>query len=998
MGFPICSVTPDRPGLCRPTQLDSDGGALVQKKQGNKMKTQIRICYILFLSALLFVQISAVADVPPGREKCRMDFGWKFALGHAFEAQKDYNHGTGYFSYFAKTGYGDGPAAADFDDRAWRILNLPHDWAVERPFDSRGGHSHGYRAIGREFPENSIGWYRKTFSIPESDLGRRIVIQFDGIHRNATLWVNGFYIAEEHSGYSSFQYDITDYLNYGGDNVIAVRADVIMEEGWFYEGAGIYRHVWLTKTSPLHVGPYGTFVTSEIKDDAAVITAKTTIVNETGNKALFNIRQTVRDGSGKAVVSAEIRNCLLGAAETGTYRCTLNANNPNLWSLESPSLYRLSTSVCVSDTVIDQVETPFGIRTIRFDPDHGFFLNGQHVPLKGTNNHQDHAGVGTAIPDALQEFRIRRLKEMGCNAYRCAHNPPTPELLDACDRLGMLVLDENRLMGSSPEQMQQLERMILRDRNHPCVIAWSLGNEEWAIEGNIKGARIASAMQDFARRLDPTRRITVASSGGWGNGVSAVIDVMGFNYLSHGDIDAYHTEFPDTPGMGTEETTGSGTRGIYADNRKHGHMAQMDRVSGGPGIERGIAYYASRPYLAGLFFWTGFDYRGEPNPLAWPSVSSQFGILDLCGFSKDLFYCLQAVWTDEPVLHLLPHWNREGKESGNVRVWAYTNCEEVELFLNGQSFGTRQLEPHSHLEWEVPYAPGALLARGTRNGDGVTRTVETTGPPAGIRLIPDRNRIRADGQDVSVIAVQVEDAQARIVPEADNEIRFSIRGPGKIIGVGNGDPASHEPDRFFETIRIAKIKNLKELAVKSLQNRPEIAAEVDDTNWKKAFTTQSSNWREYTDSLIVVRGTFVLPDRLPEAEVTLLTKSIVENQSVFINGQRIAGNVQRDDPDQSYRLDHALIHPGSNVYAVTGKRFRKRHQWDEPNTDPGLVQVIFPAEPWKRRVFNGLAQIIIQSERRAGSITLTAASPGLEPAGIQIQTRQVPLQPAVLER
>ncbi len=925
-----------------------------------------------------------------------MDFGWRFALGHAFNPEKDFDHGTGYFSFFAKTGYGDGPAAPGFDDRAWRVLDLPHDWAVELPFKSTAGHSHGYKAIGRGFPGNSVGWYRKRFFIPESDLGRRISIEFDGVHRNSMLWINGFYIGEEHSGYSSFQYDITDYLNYGGDNVIAVRVDATMEEGWFYEGAGIYRHVWLTKTSPLHVAQYGTFVTSEIKGDLAIITTRTSIDNEAKKDAVFDIIQVVKDSSGKTVATEEIKGFSLKADRTEEYTCRIKVNSAKLWSVSSPYLYKLHTSVRSGGEVVDDYVTSFGIRFIRFDPDEGFFLNGEHVLLKGTNNHQDHAGVGTSVPDALQEFRIARLKEMGANAYRCSHNPPTPELLDACDKLGMLVLDENRLMGTSPEHLEQMMRLILRDRNHPCVIAWSLGNEEWAIEGNVKGERITSTMQDFAQRLDGTRPTTVASSGGWGQGVSIPIEVMGFNYLVHGDIDEFHKKFPDKPGMGTEETTGAGTRGIYEDDYENGHMAQMDRTSERGSIELGIKYYNARKFLAGLFFWTGFDYRGESNPLEWPAVSSRYGILDLCGFPKDVFYYLQSVWTDEPVLHIFPHWNWETEKKDTVRVWAYSNCDEVELFINDRSLGRKPMEKLSHIEWNVEYEPGLLLARGYKNGKEImTKKVETTGKPSVIRLIPDRLTIKADGEDVSVISVQLEDEKGRVVPTADNEISFTIKGAGKIIGVGNGNSASHEVDRFFATIKTSKIENLKELAVNNLKNRPETALGFDDSDWKAAFTTQSEDWRVYTDSLIVVRGTFTLPEFTKGTEINPFTKSIVENQSIFVNGKLIAKNVKRDAPGQSYRLNHNILKPGRNEYAVTGKRFRKQYQWDEPNTDPGLVQLIYPAEQWKRKAFNGLAQIIVQSEREPGDISLIATSPNLKTGKIKVRAKAVKLRPSV---
>jgi len=980
-------------GTCRP--LHSAGAAFQRAEQKTWIIKIFKIARLdwwiigliafSYFGASVFAQTATITTQP--RERISMDAEWRFALGHAYDAEKDFNHGTAYFSYFAKAGYGDGAASENFDDRAWRVLHLPHDWAVELPFDSAGGHSHGYRAIGRNFPENSVGWYRKKFFIPQSDLGRRIVVEFDGVQRNASLWVNGFYLGTEHSGYSSFQYDITDYLNYGSNNTIAVRVDVIIEEGWFYEGAGIYRHVWLTKTNPLHAAQYGTFVTSNIKKESADISVATTVVNESGSEAQFTITHSVIEGSGKEVATGDVKSLSLKPWEKKEFLAVLEVKNPKLWSLEAPTLYKLKTLIHSPKKVVDSCETKFGIRSVRFDADEGFFLNGKHVKIKGTNNHQDHAGVGTAIPDALQEFRIAKLKEIGSNAYRSSHNPPAPELLDACDKLGMLVLDENRLMGSSPEQLQQFERMMLRDRNHPSVIAWSIGNEEWAIEGNVKGERIAQTMQTFAQRLDSTRRITVASSGGWGEGVSKVIDVMGFNYLIHGNIDEHHAKFSSQPGWGTEETTGSGTRGVYEDERSNGHIAQMDRKPEGVSIERGIKFYDERKFLAGLFFWTGFDYRGEPNPLKWPAVSSQYGILDLCGFPKDIFYYLQSVWKSEPVLHLFPHWNWMGKGKQNISVWAYTNCEEVELFLSGKSLGRKPVEKLSHVEWNVEYRPGTLFAKGYKQKrETVVKKVEMRGEPAALRLIPDRAAISADEKDVSVITIQIEDSQGRVVPTASNEITFSIGGPGKIIGVGNGDPASHEPEKYFETIMRAQIENLKEFVVNSLTDRVETSPKVDDSNWKPAFTSESSDWKIYTDSLIVIRGTFELPEITNGVRVNLFTKSIVEEQSIFVNGRLIASNVKRDEPNQSYPLNQAILKQGTNVYAVTGKRFRKKHQWDEPNRDPGLVQVIYPAEQWKRKAFNGLAQIIVQADSQPGDITLTATSPGLKEAVVTIKT------------
>lgn len=930
-----------------------------------------------------------------GRERLLMDFDWRFALGHAFDAQKDFDNGSGYFSYLTKTGYGDGAAGQHFDDRGWRKLDLPHDWCVELPFDSRGGHSHGYKAIGRNFPQNSIGWYRRSFFIPAADLGRRISLEFDGVHRNAIVWVNGFYLGTEHSGSTSFSYDISDYLDFGGDNVVAVRVDATLEEGWYYEGAGIYRHVWLTKTNPLHVARYGTFVTTELKDSAALITARTTVMNETKEPATFDIEETITEADGKSILSGQKRRLSLLPGEQREYRSDYRLDQPRLWSIENPYLHKLETVIRSQGKNIDTYETSFGIRTVRFDPNEGFFLNGQNLKIIGTNLHQDHAGVGTAIPDALYEYRIRRMQAMGSNGIRTAHNPPAPELLEACDRLGMLVLDENRLMGCNPEHFDCLERLMKRDRNHPSVILWSLGNEEWAIEGNLKGARLTETMQAFAQQLDASRAFTVAVSGGWDDGSGRVAQVMGYNYIVQGDIDGHHAKFPGQAGIGTEETTTHQTRGIHAAGNQEAYHPPTNRMPEDVGTESGWRFYAARPFLCGLFYWTGFDYRGESNPFVWPAVINQSGLVDLCGFAKDGFYYLKAWWGKEPVLHIAPHWNWPGREGQAIAVTVYGNCEQVALCLNGQSLGKQEMPRHGHLEWRVPYEPGVLSARGYTRGQEISMAQKATaGAAAGIQLIADRSLLKADGEDVAVITVQVNDEKGQLVPTAGNEIQFILEGPGKIIGVGNGDPISHEPDRFFETVQTFKITNLKELAVDQLDNRPEIAADFDDSDWKVAFQPQSSDWQAYIGPLIVVRGIFELPAFTSEAEINLFTKSITENQSVYVNGHLLTANLRRDDPNQAFPLMHTLIKPGRNVYAITGQRFRKKSPWDVPNTEPGLVQVIEPAQPWRRKVFNGLAQIIIQSTRQPGEIILTAASTGLTQMVMQVQTRPTASKPA----
>jgi beta-galactosidase len=753
-------------------------------------------------------QDSSSNPQPGARERLLMDFGWRFSLGHATDPSKDFDPapaGTT-FNYFTKAGAAKGAGAEKYDDKNWREINLPHDWAVELPFDNRGNGSHGYKAIGRNFPAASVGWYRKSFNIPASDLGRHITVEFDGVFRDSQVWINGFYLGRESSGYSSFSYDLTDYLNYGGNNTMAVRVDATLEEGWWYEGAGIYRHVWLSKTAPLHVAKWGTFVTSEVKDNSAEVTACASVNNDSAKDANFQIVQSILNADGKAVAEDKSKGLSLKAGETGKFSSAISVPNPNLWSLETPYLHKLVTTISSDGKVVDRYETPFGIRTLRWDATEGFFLNGKRVQLKGTCNHQDHAGVGVAIPDELNIFRLKQLKKMGTNAIRTSHNTPTPELIDACDRLGILVMDENRETGVNPQQLSGLERLILRDRNHPSVFMWSIGNEEWSIEGNEKGTRITETMQTFAKRLDPTRRTTVAISGGWGKGSSISIDVMGFNYFTHGDgrttgIDKYHALFPDKPSVGTEDGATFSTRGIYVQDREHQHLTAYDenKVDWNVLAEESVSHYAARPFVAGQFQWTGFDYRGEPTPFNWPAIASQFGIMDLCGFPKDNFYYYQAWWSDKPVLHLFPHWNWKGKEGQEIDVWVHSNCEEVELFLNGKSLGRKNMKKFSHLEWKVKYAPGTLLARGYTGGKEIlSDKVETTNDPASIKLAPHRAAIKADKEDVSIITVQVDDAQGKMVPTANNTISFEIAGPAKIIGVGNGDPSSHEADKFGE--------------------------------------------------------------------------------------------------------------------------------------------------------------------------------------------------------
>jgi beta-galactosidase len=937
---------------------------------------------IPFTFVMAFGATQAAATSPCPSEHDRFDGDWRFAFGHPFDSTKDFGHATGYFSYFAKAGYGDGAAAPGFDDRAWRILSLPHDWAVELPFDPKGGYSHGFRKMGPHFPETSIGWYRKHFNVPASDLGRKIYIQFDGIFRDSQVWINGYYLGRQTSGYTGSRYDLTDYLKYDGENVVAVRVDAMMEEGWFYEGAGIYRHVWLDKQAPVHIAPNGISVTTDLESAAARIGVVATVSNEGPEKASFDVEEEIRSADGSVLASHTDKNVAVAAGEATAFPVTLSLASPKTWSVEDPYLHCLVTTIRSNGAVVDCRETPFGVRSIRFDPDHGFFLNGVRVELKGTNEHQDLGGLGVAVPDSLQEYRIKRLKSMGANAIRTAHNPPSPEFLEACDRLGMLVLDETRRMGTSPEILEEFRQMILRDRNHPSVILWSMGNEEWAIEGNITGARVAATMQAFGRKLDPTREFTAGCSGGWDGGIGTVTEVMGYNYIVQGDIDLHHRLFPAQAGVGTEETTTRQTRGIYFDDPGKGYLGQTYRLSKW-GCEAGWQFYAARPFLAGIFFWTGFDYGGEPHPYGWPEVSSQSGVLDNCGFPKDSYYYLKSWWTNETVLHVLPHWNWAGREGTLIPVKVYGNADEVELVVNGTSLGRKSMPKNGSLEWSVPYHPGTLAARGFKDGAlAISEVVETTEDASQMALSTDTPNLDGNGRDAALVEVRILDVKGRLVPTADPEIHFSISGPGRIIAVGNGDPASHEASRFIDAADNMKIHGWEMKTVGSANDPMAIADEPAGPAWQSVFSGLD---QKYPTDMTVYRGTISVPASL-SGSISLLLPPLGNNADVFVNGKKVAGATDLGAGSPAIPLDATALFAGNNRVMVIAKPFAKPPRSFD-YTSPGSLLVLRPAANWKRKAFNGLAAVVVQASDTKGKITLTASGPGLTSSQQIIEVR-----------
>lgn len=676
--------------------------------------------------------------------------------------------------------------------------------------------------------------------------------------------------------------------------------------------------------------------------------------------------------------------------ETKEFTSDMKVQYATLWSTENPYLYKMVTSIYEEDKLVDNYETTFGIRTIRFDANEGFFLNGKHLKIKGTNNHQDHAGVGAAIPDALQEYRIKTLKSFGSNAYRCSHNPPTPELLDVCDRLGMLVIDENRLMGSTQTQLGDVKKLIERDRNHPSIISWSVGNEEWGIENNSVGARIASTMQSYVKSIDSTRYVTAAFSGGIGSdGITTVMDLLGINYIVNKSTDEQHKLFPDQFIWGTEEGSTNATRGeYYRDNKKH-IMPAYDKAPSISfiSIEQGWKHYNSRPYLAGMFIWTGFDYRGEPTPFDYPSVGSYFGMVDQCGFYKDTAWYLKAWWQNEPVLHLLPHWNWAGKENQDIEVWAYSNCDEVELFLNKKSLGRKTVEKDGHLGWNVKYNPGTLEAIGYKKGKkNLIDVVKTTGVAASLKLESDKIILDSNKNDVAVIKVSSLDKKGLPVPIADEEVTFSITGPAAIIGVGNGNPTSLEPDKFLETITVLNIENLKEKEVESISSLEQTKDNIAIVSWENAFKEERDSVFGKKVKAILYRTDFELSSNYKESIITFFYNSLGKQQSIFINGKQIANTIPENKKGDTFVLDKTMLRSGKNTIAILTEPLLKVKPWDVINQNAGSIQILTSAEQYKRKLFNGLAQVIIQSTGEAGEVKLTATSKGLKQAVISIKT------------
>ncbi len=763
--------------------------------------------------------------------------GWKFHRGDLAET----NHRAIHANRFKRAEWmkagNHGISRPGYPDEDWKDVDLPHDFVVEGEFSPAANPVHG------SLPADA-GWYRKTFEIPPEARNKRIHLEFDGIYRDSTIWVNGHLAGSNLSGYTSFSLDVTELCNPDHCNVVAVRCDAREFELWSYEGGGIYRDVRLVATDCLHVPYSGICVRSTFPDDADLSRVHIDLSARIDNAGTVDADAEVtfriyEDGE----TSPKHQATCAAFVAAGT--CTkvvqgLYLSSPALWDTRTPRLYRLETHVRTSGESRDIQQTRFGLRSIRFDADKGFFLNGEGMKLQGVCNHQDHAGVGVATLPAIDEWRLRQLKAMGCNAIRTAHHPPSPHLLELCDQMGFLVINETRLAGTAPELLKQLESLVKRDRNHPSVCLWSLGNEEMLIQENASGPGILRRMQALAHRLDPTRPCIYSANCDF-NAIAGNfrkhdfrIDVFGANYTMRTDsrgrptaeaerYDEFKSRFPDWPLLASESGGSASTRGLYdqeyhdgkalrpdpettgADAPVHTNPERAGMVTAyaemltpwGRTIEDTWEDCATRDFLGGTFLWAGFDYRGETYPFSWPAVIARYGIMDLCGFPKDSYYYYQAEWTKAPVLHLFPHWNLKGKEGQSIDLWCYTNCHEAELWLNGRSRGRLKRAPFRKLQWEIPYDPGELRAAGyDAGGNEVAHAlIRTTGPARGLRIIVAHSKAGSDGATVAILNVNACDAAGHCVPDADATVDFEIRGPAYLLGTGNGNPTSHEPEQ-----------------------------------------------------------------------------------------------------------------------------------------------------------------------------------------------------------
>jgi len=768
----------------------------------------VKILRTFLLLSFVFLFSKSFAQSP--RSRADFDMGWRFHLGDV-----------------------QGAEAPSLKDAEWRVLNLPHDWSIEGKFDKNSPATVEGGAL-----TGGIGWYRKTFTVPASSKGKKVYIDFDGVYWKSTVWVNGHQLGFRPNGYISFEYDMTPYLNFGGKNVIAVKVDnSVQPNSRWYSGSGIYRNVWIVTTNKVAIDHWGTsLTTTNISDNSATVDLSISIKNglEKDKKASddfgvvpIKLQTTIYDASNKAIATITSDGTTNHAGEIKLFAQKLLVASPHLWSVNDPYLYRAVTRIfCLTHKLEDEYTTPFGIRYFNFDADKGFSLNGKPMKILGVCDHHDLGSLGAAVNYRALQRQLEMLKEMGCNGIRTSHNPPAPELLDLADKMGFLVMDEafdcwqvgkvkyDYHLFFDEWHKRDLEDQVLRDRNHPSVIIWSIGNEI-PQQGDTSALRVAPELAAIVRSLDMTRPITTANDRpDTSNKIikSGALDLIGYNYHEF-DYAAFHSRYPGKKFIATETTSGLETRGHYdmpsdsirvwpsrwdrpfTDGNPDNTVSAYDNVRPAWGSTHEATWKVMKKYdfLSGLFIWTGWDYMGEPTPYKWPSRSSYFGIIDMAGFPKDIYYMYQSEWTDKTVLHILPHWNWEPGKT--IDVWAfYNHADEVELFVNGKSMGVKKKEGDDlHVMWRLKYEPGTLKAVSRKDGKIVkTEVIHTAGKPAKLLLIADRKNIKADGKDLSFVTVKILDKDGNVVPTADNLVNFKLNGAGSLRATDNGCETDHD--------------------------------------------------------------------------------------------------------------------------------------------------------------------------------------------------------------
>ncbi|MDD7402517.1 MAG: DUF4982 domain-containing protein [Butyribacter sp.] len=736
----------------------------------------------------IFTTVCSEVRMIMDRVRMSLDSDWKFYLGEIAQ-EKNVSHGAIYNT--AKAGACQGVPQSDYDVSGWEVVQIPHDWSVKQPFDEENAADWGYKSRG-------TAWYRKSFLLPEEYKEKKLVIGFEGVATHCTVYFNGSVVARNFCGYTPFTVDITDMALFGKvPNVLAVYVDAEEWEGWWYEGAGIYRHVWLEALNSVYIDRDSVFLQpKEVENSACtkwVVDAELDVCNETDKEEAVMVRidMCTENGTDSAFT---IEKEILAAPGKNKVFFSFEADHPLLWDVDSPNLYQVTVTAYLDGGKTDHVDTVCGFRTISIDREKGFFLNHRPLKLYGTCNHQDFGGLGIAVNDNLWEYHIERLKEMGTNAYRCAHGMTSEALIAACDRQGMLVMAENRNYDSSEEGLRQLEILVKRHRNHPSVMMYSIFNEE-PLQGTRQGRRMAKRMCRLVHQLAPGSLTTGAMNGGVFTDENAAfeVDACGINYQK--DVyDTFHQQNPQIPMIATETTSTFSVRGCYQTVPEKNEISCYDEDASdwGNNVRDTWKAIMERDFVAGGFMWTGFDYLGEPTPHIWPSVSSFFGMMDTCGFPKDGYYLSKAIFSKEPVCHVLPHWNHKGKEGQNIRVMSHTNCEEAELFVNGKSFGKKPVDIFTQVYWEVPYEPGTIRLAGYRNGKEVASDCKTTTKaPESLQLLPWQESIQGNGRDAMPVAIVAIDEEKREVPDADFMVTIEVKH-GKLLGSCNGNPNCHE--------------------------------------------------------------------------------------------------------------------------------------------------------------------------------------------------------------